>query len=37
MTDLRLLLDEFVPQIIIIVGDRFESRRQTETVSMRRE
>src|SRR6266516_3794547 len=36
MTDLCLLLDEFVPQIIII-GDRFESRRQTEMVSMRRE
>jgi hypothetical protein len=36
MTDLRLLLQEFVPQIII-VDDCFESRRQTKTVSMRRE
>ena len=36
MTDLRLLLDEFIPQIII-VRYRFESRRQTETMSVRRE
>ena len=31
------MLDEFVPQIIIIVGNRFESCRQTEMMSMRRE
>src|SRR5436190_17397 len=36
MTDLRLLLDEFIPQIII-VRYRFESRRETETMSVRRE
>src|SRR5947199_1758779 len=36
MTGLRLLLDEFIPQIII-VRYRFESRRQTETMSVRRE
>src|SRR5262249_4502469 len=36
MTDLGLLLHKFVPQIVI-VGDRFESRGQTETMPMRRE
>ena len=36
MTDLGLLLHEFVPQIVI-VGDRFESRGQTETMPIRRE
>src|SRR5436190_22875428 len=36
MTDLRLLLDEFIPQIVIVCN-RFESRRQTKTMSKRRE
>ena len=36
MTDLRLLLDELIPQVII-VRYRFESRRQTEMMSMHRE
>jgi hypothetical protein len=34
MTDLGLLLHKFVPQIVV-VGDRFESCRQTETMPMR--
>src|SRR5437868_6472607 len=36
MTDLRLLLDEFIPQIVIVCN-RFESRRQTKTMSKCRE
>jgi hypothetical protein len=32
--DLRLLLDKFIPQIVI-VGDRFQPRGQSEMVSVR--
>jgi hypothetical protein len=36
VSDLRFLLDKFIPQIVII-GNRFEPRRQPKMMSMRRQ